>query len=279
MKTNRKILCLLLIIISCGTDTFNKSYKLGGLRVLAITAGKQGTTAQAEFAPGDTAVVTAYVSDVGSAETVTAVIESCTDYFGIDAGATPSCASSPDRITSYANITLDTATVTGKTGAMPSFTVTIPSTILTGQSTADQFNGINYLVTMSFSVPSGKSLQAFKRLRATSRTSKNQNPTIGSIYYEGSDFNSNPDKGNFSVSSYSRAETYEFQAQDGSISTSTESPDLSWYVSDGDVDSAVTSPEGTTQFKPAENKASQLVVVAVLRDGRGGIAVQTKVVP
>jgi hypothetical protein len=270
------IVCfILMFLISCSNDTFKKVFKLGSLRIIAITAGKQGTLSQAEFDPGNTVTVEAFVSDVDGGQTVSAVVESCTDL-GVSYGKEPSCQGVFDR-TAQGTITLNTSTLAGNTGAMPTFNITIPATILVGRSSQDQFNGVNYLVTMAFTTPDGQSVKAFKRLPVTTRATKNMNPTLGNILIDGNTFAAYPNDGDFSLSSTSSEESYQFQSADGSLATQVEDLNVAWYVSDGEINFPVTTKSGTTRFKKGDK--SSLVVVAVIRDGRGGMAVQIKKVP
>ncbi|MFZ4713317.1 MAG: hypothetical protein ACOYL6_06385 [Bacteriovoracaceae bacterium] len=264
-----------LFLSACSDDNFKKVYKLQNLRVIAITAGKQGTLTQAEFAPGDTATLEAFVSDIDSGRTITAVIATCSDL-GVSYGREPTCDNVADKIT-YADITLNTGGVAGNTGAMPTFDVTIPATVLLGRSAADQFNGVNYLVTMKFSTSDGETVKAFKRLTVTTRATKNSNPSIGSIVIDNSSFATYPGAGDFSLSASSSEETYDFQSANGSISNLSEEMNVAWYVSDGEINFPVTGRTGLTHFKPGDKGI--LVVAAVIRDGRGGMAVTIKKVP
>lgn len=273
----KKSLLLILFFMSCSGEKFKEVFKLNSMRVIAITAGKQGTLTQAEFSPGDIAAVDAYVSDVANGQVITAKIESCLDP-GVSYGAEPDCSKAADRI-AYADITLDTSVATGKTGAMPTINVTIPATIFVGRSSRDQFNGIDYLVSFIFSSPSGEEIKAFKRLRATSRSTKNTNPTIGNILISGSIFSSYPSDGDLTISSASNEESYQFLSTDGNLTNLTEQLNVAWYVSNGEINFPITDKRGSTRFKPAEPKASELVIAAVIRDGRGGMAVQIKKVP
>ncbi|MDH4468088.1 MAG: hypothetical protein QE271_08520 [Bacteriovoracaceae bacterium] len=281
MKINFLILLFFIFLNNCGKDDFKKSFSIDGLRVLAITAGKSGALTQAEFDPGDVVVVTPYVSDTGGSQIVTAKISSCTDSLGVDSGAEPTCENASDQNSSYADLTLDTSTLAARTGAMPSVNVTIPSTIYSGRTSVDQFNGINYLVTMEFSTPDGQKIKSFKRLRATTRSTKNQNPTIGSILFDGSSFTSYPESGNFSLDSYSQEESYTFQDRNGNSSTLTEELFVSWYVSDGEINFSSVDPEANVKFTSPQSSSreSSLVVVAVIRDARGGMAIEIKNVP
>jgi hypothetical protein len=164
---------------------------------------------------------------------------------------------------------------------MPSVQITIPSTIFSGRSSVDQYNGINYLVTMRFSTPDGQSIKSFKRLRATTRTTKNQNPTLGNILHNSSAFTTYPETGTFSLSSYSSKENFTFQDRNGNFSTLSEENSVSWYVSDGEVNFSSADPSASVKFTSpvAANRESELVVVAVIRDARGGMSIEIKKVP
>lgn len=274
---NQLLFLSLLFILSCSGDKFKEVFKLSGLRVIAITAGKVGTLTQAEFAPGDTATLEAYVSDVNNGQTVTAIIESCVDP-GVAYGAEPDCSNAIDRI-AYADINLNTSLIAGKTGAMPTVNVTIPSSIFSGRGTRDQFNGVDYIVTFRFTTPSGEEIKAFKRLKTTTRSTKNTNPTIGNILFNGSTLSSYPNEGDLSISTSSNEESYQFQSSDGSITNLNEQINVAWYVSSGEINFPITSKSSSTHFKPAEPKESELVVAATIRDGRGGMAVRIIKVP
>jgi hypothetical protein len=130
---------------------------------------------------------------------------------------------------------------------------------------------------MTFSTPDGQTIKAFKRLPVTTRATKNSNPTLGNILIDGNSFATYPSDGDFSLSASSSEESYQFQTADGSLTTQTEELNVAWYVSDGEINFPITTKSGTTRFKKGDK--SSLVVVAVIRDGRGGMAVQIKKVP
>lgn len=274
---NKYFLLLLFLVISCSKDNFKQVYDLKGLRVIAVTAGKLGDTTKAEFSTGDTVVVTPYVSDVQNTRVVTATIETCSDP-GVNYGAVPSCENVFDRNATYGSVNLDTSVTTGATGAMPSTNITIPTTIFAGRTSVEQFNGVDYLVTLTISA-GGDEIKTFKRLRVTSKSTKNNNPTLGNILFNGNNFTTYPNEGDFRLSTTSGEETFQIQSSNGSISSVTEEMNVAWYVSDGEINFPVTTKNGTTKFKPKEPKSNSLVVVAVLRDNRGGMAVQIKKVP
>ncbi len=132
---------------------------------------------------------------------------------------------------------------------------------------------------MKFTTPDGQVIQSFKRLRVTSQATKNSNPTIGNILYNGASPTTYPEEWNLSISSFSAAETYQLQNTTGAISTLTEEQSVSWYVSDGALQFSSVNPESVVKFTPSEPRASELVIAAVLRDGRGGMSVQIVKVP
>lgn len=278
MKIIFKLTLISIFFLSgCGGEKFKEVFKLGGMRVIAITAGKQGTLTQAEFSPGDTAVLEAYVSDVNNGQIVTAVVESCIDP-GVSYGVEADCSSAADRV-AYADLNLNTSLVAGKTGPMPTINVMVPATILLGRSTRDQFNGIDYLVTFRFTTPTGEEIKAFKRLRATTRTIKNTNPTLGNILFNGSVLSIYPAEGDLSLSTASTEESFQFQSIDGAMTNLTEQMNVAWYVSSGEINFPITNKTSSTHFKPAEPKAGELIVAAIIRDGRGGMAVKISKVP
>lgn len=270
-------LLTLILLAGCGGEKFREVFKLSGMRVIAITAGKVGALTQAEFSPGDTATLEAYVSDINNGQIVTANVESCIDP-GVAYGAEPDCSGAADRV-AYADLNLNTGGIAGKTGAMPTVNVTIPAAIFLGRSSRDQFNGVDYLVTFRFSTPSGEETKAFKRLRATSRASKNTNPTIGNILFNGSTLSAYPNEGDFTLSTSSNEESYQFLSNDGAVTNLTEQINVAWYVSSGEINFPITNKNGSTHFKPAEPKASELVIAAIIRDGRGGMAVRITKAP
>jgi hypothetical protein len=104
---------------------------------------------------------------------------------------------------------------------------------------------------------------------------------MGSILYNNSNFTTYPESGNFSIASYSSEENYTFQDRNGNISTLSEDYFVSWYVSDGGINFSSAGPSSSIKFtSPAlASRESELVIVAVIRDARGGMAIEIKKVP
>ncbi|MGK5085767.1 hypothetical protein WDW37_20960 [Bdellovibrionota bacterium FG-1] len=281
--------CLIAAVIAagCSTTELPDYVRLGGLRILAIKADKP------EAAPGDTVQITPVVSDLPTAtvagkRSLSYTAEACIDP-GVGYGATPICAGRPDRITlPGGNIPSLSSTSNTYTGEAPVISVTIPPIILAHRSAMDQYNGVAYLVlyTLIATDSTGATAQviAFKRLLASTRTTKNSNPSITDVQV-GSTQTLQPLLAALSYPSSSQtplsltptfssnsAEAYTVQQADGSLLPATEALTTTWFLSDGDIRYFRTADADVNTWTPPSTQPTRpgIVFMVVTRDGRGG---------
>ncbi len=276
------VFCLaaLTLLAGCGEDNFPKFEILGGLRVLALRAdlGTQFAGA-AEFSPGDSVVVTPYVSYLNLTAAPTFVAKACPDP-GVNVGGIPSC----DGVSGSVTVASGTISLTGgvsATGQAASFTVTIPSDVLSARSVVAQYNGVSYIVTYQMTSADGaKSVSSFKRLPVSSAAkTKNQNPVVISLMGNGTALLAVPSSETALSISYapSAREAYSLMASDGSLSNSSEELLTTFFVTDGKLKYIRTVNDQTTLYTPPTTAPTDhtALIVAVVRDSRGGIVVKT----
>ena len=271
----KKIFVILigLSLLSCSNETFPKYVALGDTRILEIIASSP------EVNPGASVTLTPYVSDINSSGTLSFAWQACTDP-GISYGAVPTCTGSATATS------ITTGTVSGLsssnsfTGPVGSFIVSVPSTILALASTQDLFNGVNYLVTYQISNASGDTVKSFKRIVVSDSTksTKNSNPVISQILANGSALGTLSAGAQVSLAmsaSASSAESYTVKNADSSLSSLTETLQTTWFYSDGEVKYYRTTGSDTNTYTaPSAFVSSRnTFIVAVLRDGRGGLAI------
>lgn len=265
-----------IVVASCSDDTLPKYVELGGLRVLALRSDLATSGAgPAEFTPGDSVVVTPYVSDYrGGGRAISYSATVCLDP-GVNYGATPSCNGVPGATT----VAAGTVTLTGavsSTGQADTFSVTIPATILSGRSSQDQYNGVNYLVIYRLTA-GADTVTAFKRLVVTqSGKTKNQNPSLTSILANGSALGALPTGVVALSASYTAGsiESYTSMRSDGSTVAATEELVTTYFITDGTLKFYRTVNADTTTYTPpgAAPGDHSAIVVAITRDNRGGLS-------
>lgn len=277
MGTVMKLTSLLFVALllgGCSDSDLPESFNLESFRVLALIAD------QPDVDPGTTVTITPLISDIaGGGRTITFSAKACIDP-GVAYGAAPSCDGTATEITLTTNTPLTGLVAPNYTGlATSTLAVTVPSaSVIFGQaSTRDQFNGVDYLITLSFSLPDGSVVRSFRRISVSTRTSKNQNPAYEAVPLLSGDapltslpsteFNLHVDL------TPASQETYEEIRFDGVQINQTEALETSWFISDGELTPSVTDDEGATKITPADQAPADhdTVIVAVTRDGRGGV--------
>lgn len=264
------LLTSLFLFVSCGDD-FAKQSKLGKLRVLSIQADTPEINAAA------TVTLTPLISFVdGGSTTLNYSWVACPDP-GIDVGAPASCDSAQASLKLSGSSTFNTAGLSGTyfTGNATAISVVIPAAAFTYLATLDskvQFNGLNYIVLLTYTDPtSGQSTTALKTIKLSTKAGGdlNVNPTTGAIQFNGSTLSSFPSaEGKMTVASLSSAESYEVQT-DSTTETISEKMYVSWFSSTGEFLYNRTNGNDENTYKPADSGG---VFVIVYRDGRGGLA-------
>jgi hypothetical protein len=267
-----------IFLLSCQPDNLPKYVELGNLRILEIQVDTP------EVNPGSTVTLTPYLSDMNSVGALTFSWQACVDP-GISFGAEATC----EGNTTATAVT--TGTVTGLnagntyTAAVGTLSVTVPATILSLASTAAKYNGVAYLVIYKVTNTNGYSVTAVKRILATdpSKTTKNSNPVITQVLGDGAALGTMTagQKSYLSMSSPAASqENYSVLNSDGSTTSATETLQTTWFYSDGSSQFYRTLGADTNLFSapdPYPTTRSSFIV-AVLRDSRGGIAVQKVVI-
>ena len=271
---------LIIMMTNCGRNDLPKYQALSDLRILTIVVDKP------EVNPGDTVTFTPVLSDLnGQGRLINFAVQACVDP-GVANGADPTCLNPDPASMQTGTITIPAGASQTYTGPVTSFFLTMPdaNTIFANRSPADQYNGVIYLVQYNISVPNGPAINSFLRVfvsDATTKTQKNQNPSITSV-----DLNDSPipdtiqmpaSASNFRViSPASSSETYQVMQNDGSFLTRTEEMLNTWFVSDGEFDFSRTTGSTENLWTPPGAKPSNrgMVILVVTRDGRGGSVFQ-----
>ena len=262
----------------CSPNNLPDYTVLSDLRVLALIAD------QPEVNPGTVVTFTPVVSDInGSGRTLNYTVGGCIDP-GIGIGNTPTCTTPDPASVQSGTVTPVAGPSKTYTGAVTGFSVTMPvqGTVFAGRSTADQFNGVPYLIFYVLSVPGGPTVTTVKRvvISAVAKTPKNLNPVITSV-----DLNDNPAAAsiatplvhvNFRVSSpASSVENFQVQMPNGTFSPATETLVNTWFVSDAAFQYYRTVGNGENPWSPPTLPTTRgMVILVVTRDGRGGEAFQ-----
>jgi hypothetical protein len=269
MKTLNFIL-LLAALLSCGDDNFRKVEKLNGFRVLGIKADKPEITNGLAAQNIDLELI---VSDVnGGGRIVSGEVVSCIDP-GVGYGAEVSCDHDPLANTDPYVINFSALPNPGSVNhftGIATYTFDIPGNFFSFQSARDQFNGVAYLTIFTFEVD-GETHKVFKRIVVTNRTSLNSNPLSSNIQKNGIDINAFPQNGDELSIMANSPETYTYRTVEDIDETRTEELQVAWYVSDGELSRSKTYVGEKTEYDKSEPTSSSSVVVAIVRDERGGL--------
>ena len=270
-----KYLLPLFLLFSCGDDSFRKVEELDAFRILAIEADTP------EVAAGDVSNLNLYLSDPKSTgRNVTFDVKACVDP-GIGRGADVSCDFDPGAFTD--SLTVDTGTLGSgafNTGRTSTLAITVPADILQNRSSLERFNGVGYIVIFTADID-GKEVKSFRRILVTSRPpgDRNNNPAISRLELNGSVLGAVKPKKNDDLSVIANApENYSVILSDGSTENRAESYNVAWYLSSGTVNKPKAKVGVTVEYLD-DPPADDLLVVAVVRDERGGVVVQEVVVP
>lgn len=265
-----KILLLLIFCLSCGDNNFPKVEVIDNFRILGIISNNS------EVAPGGSANVRPFVTDpLGAGRTVNGNYEICLDP-GVSFGATPTCEGVTGAVFgSYSiNFTADSDfAANGYTGlAATPVVVNVPATILNGRESRQQFNGVAMLVVFRFSVD-GRDVSAFRRIVATNRGTLNANPASPTVLLNGGTFAVKPTKGDkLSLQPLNDEESYDYLTVDGSTETRTESYEVAWFLSRGELNKSKVSINETTKLTKSSSTDTTFVSVVMVRDERGGVS-------
>jgi hypothetical protein len=252
------------VLFGCGNDDFREFKTLGPLKILTLVASTP------EVSPGATVTITPVVSDSnGAGRTITAEAFACPDP-GVSFGATPTCSgvAGAQTITIGGGATYTLAAPT-HTGTGNTFTVTVPSTLLSAYTTAQALVGVAYIVT--YKVTAGNEVQeAFRRIVVSTNPTKNTKPTLSNVLVGGTALTQLPTTGSALIPNISAgsAETYTALSGDGTPSAAQEILTSTWFVSKGSISSTRTELRNSNFYTPSGGSSDAVVVVT--RDNRGG---------
>ena len=277
---------LSLFLTSCGQDDLPVYSQLKGLRVLGLVASSPEA-----LAGGGPVTITPYVSDIdGGGRSLQYDAEACLNL-EVDYGGDPTCEGSSTRtvIAQGAAVTIagNLTSSNGYTGSVDALSVSIPtSSSLSSFSALQKYNGVPLLVTYKIYASSGEAVRSYRRIYVTTEPSKvlNSNPIFLDILSDGSTLGpSLPTSAvklsaDFPNSGANGAEVYSEIESDGGLVNKTESLMVTWFVSAGSVAATRIVAGDFTRFSPPNEIPSlgRVIVVGVLRDNRGGLAVVRK---
>lgn len=274
MRNKFLLLPLCIFLLSCSQDELPKYAALDRLRVLGIVVN---TPEIQNPAAGTTNVqITPYLSDLPGSGTLSLEIQSCLDP-GVNYGVEATCVGA-EQASSVQTVTAtfaDAERTGAPTGAL-TVPLTIPANLLSSYSPALAFNGIAYLITVKVTGQSG-SISSFRRVLISTKT-PNQNPALSDLLANSASLVALPPGDvELSFSASASPETYQFQGTSG-LQTLTEDLEVTWFVSDGEIENPRSRQGETVTWKAPASAPSgrQAVVVGVLRDGRGGLSVLVK---
>lgn len=261
------------LLSSCGDDTFKKIDLLNEFRVLAIVAD------DSELAPGASTNVYPLISDIsGGNRTIQGEVITCIDP-GISRGASVSC--DHDSSATPVNYDIDTSILTQgaqNSGLAQAQNITVPASIFAGRSEREKFNGVSYLVLFTFDVD-GKKVTAFRRINATNRAQRNANPATPTINLDGTPIlNRVPAKGSTLSATGPTPESYQFITIEGITETRTESLEVAWYLSEGEINKPKSDANEAVEYK-GDTPTKPLLLMAIIRDERGGVSFSIEELP
>lgn len=269
-------------LVGCSDNDFPKYYELGGLRVIALT------TDDPEVLAGSAPItVTPFVSDVeGRGQDLVFSAEVCVQA-SIDFGGEPTCDGNPSQI----SIATDDAVPAGLlnqanlyTASLNPITVPIPtSSDLESFDASFKFNGVPLLVLFHIRRDSGEEVKSFRRIYVTTDSAKtlNSNPEIDDVLINNDSLGADMPAREATVrvthpsSGSGGPEEYEELNVSGARSSARESLAVTWFVSKGEIDFSRINSSSSSKFTPPDE--GPLVLVAVLRDGRGGLSLRSQV--
>ncbi len=261
--------------LSCSNNDLPIYTELNGLRILSLVAS------QPELDAGGSTVITPILSDINETTSLNYVAEACIPVSSFDS----TCDGNATKV-SLGSGALNTGDMTSAkffTGAATNVNVTVPASgvIYLNRSSQDQFNGVVYLVTYKVTNSRSNSVSSFKRIIVSTRTPKNQNPQLSDVLNNGGAFTSSVPTSETTVAPSFGAvttESYTVLNNRGESRTETESLTTTWFSTDGKFKyyRTVGNDSNTFTGPSAAPTGRDAFLLAITRDGRGGIAYKRK---
>jgi hypothetical protein len=273
---------LLTLLMGCSGEPFVSYSALDRLRILALIVDQpeiQDTGALAL-----SVALTPVVSDVGGTDKVVLDIQSCLDP-GVSLGAQPDCSGQP--LANQLSVDVTEAPGQGpevfgpltRTGIPVGGAITVPfnvpPSLLAKLPATLQFNGVPFLIVVKAS-SGGRTVTAFRRVLLSNKTTVNTNPTLADLKESGGSLLTLPTSPvALSFSAGASPESYEFLRSDGVKIPLDEVFEVTWFISDGSVKTSRTRLGEELEWSPPSSPPAsgrKVVVVGILRDGRGGVS-------
>lgn len=283
-------LLLPLLLTGCTVEQLAQSWQLDRLRILAVRA------TPAEPRPGDTVSFDSllYVPFGEELEGVVwfACLPESADDFGcqLDPAITEALSGSPDDLTPEEQAAIfQQARDAGLIGFEPLLppTWTVPDDALDDLTDAEKLEGKSAVVNLT-ALPAGAESDAdvelaYKRVPVSLATTPNANPAFNGVLVQdeagddvevvdgihqvgqGCTYTLQP------LLTEGSIEDYAFVTSDGTEETRTEEPFVTWYTEGGSFDQEFSLHPYLDVEWTAPEKGFEGVVVAVLRDRRGGM--------
>ncbi len=268
----------LVLFTSCADDTLPKYYDLGGFRILGIHVNTPDVN---ETSLPSVVTLTPILSDLDSGgRAITVTVVSCIDP-GVSFGAKPSCdgvsgATSPTQYNAVIGAQGPGSSIFGSpsyTGTLDvggAITVTVPAGVLTGRSDIEKFNGVGYLITLTFQAGS-ETIRAYKRITVFSGSGRvaNTNPDISSL-----GLTTLPTVETSILPTLSLGTTtYQLMNQSGVVTNIDKKYFISYFVTDGTLKKSRTDVGEAALWTPPVTAPSgrPATVVGVIYDSIGGM--------
>lgn len=254
--------------MSCSDDKFPKSSRLDRLRVIAVTTD----TPEINEAGGNIQISLWLSDPKGENRLIDVSYKTCMDP-GIVFGKDPKCGDD-DQETTISGISLSSQDRTE--GLNNLFSIVVPPNLLANLSTKDKFNGVSFIVSLKIKTED-EAVETFKRIRISTKAGAdlNTNPSITDLTFDGAAPSFPSDKAHVKAVLGIGAQDYELIDGDDNLVKKSEELYINWYTTSGEFIPSVTEISDFSKLD-LKNSPTQLTVIGVLRDSRGGVFVYKK---
>ncbi len=268
-------------LTGCGIEDLAQSWQLDRLRVLAVRAtpaeprpGELVTIDSLLYVPPETTLSgTLYQACLDFSDFGCAVDDSVIDQLS----ALDPTTATPEQLAEAIELLQEAGVIGFEPGWAPTWTP--PADALDGLTDAERAEGLNAVINiMAFAGESFDDAElAFKRVPVSEATTPNHNPTLTSLTID-----EEITTGSFSATagqayelapllSDDSVETYTYITEAGVTEERIEEPYITWYAEGGTFDQPYSLYPETTAEWTAPKETFSGVIVAVVRDRRGGM--------